>query len=191
LVISIPYDKFLIRPRAQAFKNNEICEFACVFCCLNAIVNIYMLSALQQRDDEIREPGTGGGLLRSVPRNVVQSIRAFRVTELQSEALRLSHHFLYANCSQAETRQQVLAAIAESFHVPRPYGKNFDTLRECLTDLMQKSGQQQGFLIVLEQLPTTQKFDREARENLLDVFRDAADFWADKKIPFRVFFSFQ
>ena len=31
----------------------------------------------------------------------------------------------------------------------------------------------------------------EARENLLDVFRDAADFWAEKKVPFRVFFSFQ
>ena len=35
------------------------------------------------------------------------------------------------------------------------------------------------------------KFDKEARENLLDVFRDAADFWGEKKIPFRVFFSFQ
>ncbi len=150
-----------------------------------------MLSAPMQRDDENQVPVTGGGLLRSVPRNVVQSIRAFRVTELQSEALKISHHFLYANCSQAETRQQVLAAIAESFHVPRPHGKNFDTLRACLTDLIYKSGPQQGFLIVLEQLPNTQKFDREARENLLDVFRDAADFWGDKKIPFRVFFSFQ
>ncbi len=184
-------DDFLVRPRAQTLKNNKTCDFACVFCCLNAIVNIYMLSAPLQRDEEIQEPGASGGLLRSVPRNVVQSIRAFRVTDLQSEALRLSHHFLYANCSQAETRQQVLAAIAESFHVPRPHGKNFDTLRDCLTDVMHKAGPQQGFLIVLEQLPNTQKFDREARENLLDVFRDAADFWADKKISFRVFFSFQ
>lgn len=150
-----------------------------------------MLSAPQQRDEEILEPGAGGGLLRAVPRNVVQSIRAFRVAELQSEAVRLSHHFLYANCSQAESRQQVLSAIAESFHVPRPHGKNFDALRHCLTDVFYKAGPQPGFLVVLEQLPNTQKFDREARENLLDVFRDAADFWADKKIPFRVFFSFQ
>jgi hypothetical protein len=43
---------------------------------------------------------------------------------------------------------------------------------------------------VLEQLPSTQKFDKEARENLLDVFRDAADYWAEKKVPFRVFYSF-
>ena len=31
----------------------------------------------------------------------------------------------------------------------------------------------------------------DARETLLDVFRDAADFWAEKKVPFRVFYSFQ
>jgi len=35
------------------------------------------------------------------------------------------------------------------------------------------------------------RFDREAREQLLDVFRDAADFWAERRIPFRCFYSFQ
>jgi hypothetical protein len=44
---------------------------------------------------------------------------------------------------------------------------------------------------VLEQLPDNARFDREAREQLLDVFRDTADFWADRKIPFRCFYSFQ
>ncbi len=149
-----------------------------------------MLAALPQREEQIQETASGGGLLRTVPGNVVQSIRAFRVTDLQSEATRLAHHFLYANASQALTRQQVLAVIAESFHIPRPLSKNYDALRECLTEQVLKAGPQQGFLVVLEQLPDTQKFDREARENLLDVFRDAADFWAEKRIPFRVFFSF-
>ena len=31
--------------------------------------------------------------------------------------------------------------------------------------------------------------DRESREQLLDAFRDAADFWSERKIPFRVFYS--
>ena len=30
----------------------------------------------------------------------------------------------------------------------------------------------------------------EAREVLLDVFRDAAEFWAERKVQFRVFYSF-
>lgn len=130
-------------------------------------------------------------LLKTVPPNVVQSIRAFRVPDLQDEAARLGHHFLYAYCASATTRPQVLASIAESFHFPRHFGKNCDALSDCLTDLTYKSGAQPGFLVVLEQLPNTPKFDREARETLLDVFRDAADFWAEKKVAFRVFYSFQ
>ncbi len=130
-------------------------------------------------------------LLKTVPPNVVQSIRAFRVVDLQEEAARLGQHFLYAYCADATTKQQVLAGIAEAFYFPRHFGKNFDALGDCLTDLAHKSGPQSGFLVVLEQLPNTQKFDKEARETLLDVFRDAADFWAEKKIPFRVFYSFQ
>ncbi|WP_334189285.1 barstar family protein [Noviherbaspirillum sp.] len=130
-------------------------------------------------------------LFKTVPPNVVQSIRAFRVADLQDEAARLGQHFLYAYCADAATKQQVLACIAEAFHFPKHFGKNFDLLRDCLTNLAHKSGPQPGFLVVLEQLPNTAKFDKEARETLLDVFRDAAEFWADKKVAFRVFYSFQ
>lgn len=130
-------------------------------------------------------------LLMRVAPNLVQAIRAFRVAELQDEAARLGHHFLYAHCSNALTKQQVCTRIGENFHFPRACSKNFDALRECLTDTISKAGPQPGFIVVLEQLPNTQKFDKEARETLLDVFRDAADFWAEKKVPFRVFFSFE
>jgi len=141
-------------------------------------------------------------LLMTVPPNLVQSIRAFRVAELQDEAARLGQHFLYAHCNAGVTKQQVLGIIAESFQFPKGIGKNFDGLRTTLTETMfnapaaaSAAGQgglpHTGFLVVLEQLPNTQKFDKEARETLLDVFRDAADFWADKKVPFRVFYSFE
>lgn len=130
-------------------------------------------------------------LFKTVPPNVVQSIRAFRVADLKNEATHLGQHFLYAYCAEATTKQQVLATIAEAFLFPKHFGKNFDALGDCLTDLPHKSGAQPGFVVVLEQLPNTQKFDKEAREILLDVFRDAADFWADKKVAFRVFYSFQ
>lgn len=130
-------------------------------------------------------------LLMTVPPNLVQSIRAFRVAELQDEAVRLGQHFLYAHCLAGATKQQVLAIIAESFLLPKIHGKNFDALRDCLTETLFGAGPQPGFLVVLEQLPNSQKFDKEARETLLDVFRDAADFWAEKKVPFRVFYSFE
>lgn len=129
-------------------------------------------------------------LLHTVRPNIVQSIRAFRVDELMAAAAAQGQHFLYANLSAAQTKQDVLEGIAEAFLFPRHFGKNFDALYDCLTDLVHKAGPQPGFVLVLEQLPATAKFDREMREQLLDVFRDAADFWAERRIQFRCFYSF-
>ena len=130
-------------------------------------------------------------LLQTVRPNIVQSIRAYRVDELQDAAQAAGQHFLYANLTQAQTKQDVMEAIAESFLFPSHFGKNLDALYDCMTDLVHKSGAQPGFVVVLEQLPDNPRFDREAREQLLDVFRDAADFWAERKIQFRCFYSFQ
>lgn len=128
--------------------------------------------------------------LQSVRPNIVQAIRAFRVEDLMKEAQDSGQHFLYANLSQAQSKQELLESIAQAFLFPSHFGKNLDALYDCMTDLVHKSGAQPGFIVVLEQIPDNAKFDRESREQLLDVFRDAADYWGDRKIPFRCFYSF-
>ena len=128
--------------------------------------------------------------LKGVRPNIVQSIRAFRVQELQDAATHLNQHFLYANLGNAQSKQDVLDMIAAQYTFPSHFGKNFDALYDCMTDLVHKSGPQPGFIVVLEQIPANAKFDKEAREQLLDIFRDASDYWADRKIPFRCFYSF-
>ncbi len=130
-------------------------------------------------------------ILQTVRPNIVQAIRAFRVDELMSAAQDMGYHFLYANLSKAQTKPEVLEGIAQAFLFPSHFGKNMDALYDCLTDMVNKSGAQQGFIVVLEQLPDNPRFDREVREQLLDVFRDTADYWADRKIAFRCFYSFQ
>jgi RNAse (barnase) inhibitor barstar len=128
--------------------------------------------------------------LRNVRPNIVQSIRAFRVQELQEAAQSLGQHFLYANVANAQTKQDVLDLIGQQFMLSVHVGKNFDALYDSMTDPLHKSGPQPGFIVVLEHIPATGKFDKEAREQLLDIFRDAADYWGDRKIPFRCFYSF-
>lgn len=130
-------------------------------------------------------------LLQTVRPNIVQSIRAYRVEDLMAAAQSADQHFLYANLTTAQSKQDVLEAIAEAFMFPPHFGKNLDALYDCMTDLVHKAGSQPGFVVVLEQLPDNPRFDREAREQLLDVFREAADFWAERRIPFRCFYSFQ
>ena len=129
--------------------------------------------------------------LKGVRSNIVQSIRAFRVKGLQETATALGHHFLYANLAPAQSKQDVLDLIAQQFMLPSHFGKNFDALYDCMTDPLHKSGPQPGFIVVLEHIPANGKFDKEAREQLLDIFRDTADYWADRKVPFRCFYSFR
>jgi RNAse (barnase) inhibitor barstar len=135
-------------------------------------------------------PQNSDSPLRSVRANIVQSIRAYRIQDLQDAASGLGHHFLYANLAQAQSKQEVLDLIAQQFMLPTHFGKNFDALYDCMTDPVHKSGPQPGFIVVLEQIPANAKFDKEAREQLLDIFRDTADYWADRKVPFRCFYSF-
>lgn len=114
--------------------------------------------------------------LKGVRSNIVQSIRAYRVSDLQEAAQSLGHHFLYANLAQAQSKQDVLDLIGAQFTLPSHFGKNLDALYDCMTDPLHKSGPQPGFMVVLEQIPANLKFDKEAREQLLDIFRDTADY---------------
>ena len=137
------------------------------------------------------ESGMGMDLpLKNIRPNIVQSIRAFSVTELQAAAEQLGHHFLYAKLSSALTKQDVLDLLVQQFKLATTGGKNFDALHDSMTDTVYKSGPQTGFVVVLEQVPANAKFDKEGREQLLDIFRDTADYWGDRKIPFRCFYSF-
>ena len=120
-----------------------------------------------------------------------RAIRAYRVEDLMQAAEAAGQHFLYANLSNAQSKQDVLDGIAAAFTFPAHFGKNLDALYDCMTDLVHRAGSQPGFVVVLEQLPDNPRFDREAREQLLEVFRDAAEYWGERRIPFRCFYSFQ
>lgn len=113
--------------------------------------NIMTQDNTQTDDDGGREDAMN--LFKTVRPNIVQSIRAFRVADLAESAASLGQHFLYANCAAATTKSEVLDVIAREFLFPKHFGKNFDALADCLTDMIYKAGPQPGFVIVLEGLP--------------------------------------
>src|SRR3954470_8593915 len=153
--------------------------------------DLFLTSLEREAEMETRlRPDIADTPLKGVRSNIVQSIRAFRVQDLQDSARSLGQHFLYANLANAQTKQDVLDLIAQQFILPTHFGKNFDALYDCMTDPVHKSGPQPGFIVVLESIPTNPKFDKEAREQLLDIFRDTAEYWAERKVPFRCFYSF-
>jgi RNAse (barnase) inhibitor barstar len=158
---------------------------------LNMKRDLFLTTEKETEMDKPLRPEISETPLKGVRSNIVQSIRAFRVQSLQESATALGHHFLYANLATAQSKQDVLDMIAAQFTFPQHFGKNFDALYDCMTDPLHKSGPQPGFIVVLEHIPANGKFDKEAREQLLDIFRDTADYWADRKVPFRCFYSFR
>jgi hypothetical protein len=129
-------------------------------------------------------------LLQSMRSNIVQSIRAHRPDVLMTAAQQSNHHFLYANLSSAQSKQEVLEGIASSFHFPVHIGKSLESLKDALTNQLVRAGAQPGFVVVLEQLPDNPRFDREDREQLVDIFREVSEFWDDRRTSFRCFYSF-
>ena len=86
----------------------------------------------------------------------------------------------------------MLREIASAFHLPAHFGGNLDALYDCITDLKPLDGTEQpGFAVILQNLPGDPGFASDERDALLDVFRDAADFFFDKQTAFRVFYSVQ
>lgn len=128
--------------------------------------------------------------LQNIRSNIVQAIRAYSIDDLARAAQDTGQHFLYAELTQAQTKADVLEIIARAFLFPEHFGKNLDALYDCLTNAVHSAGPQVGFIVVLDQIPGSARFDRDAREQLLDTFADVADFWADRKVPFRCFYSF-
>ncbi|MDO4233263.1 MAG: barstar family protein, partial [Lautropia sp.] len=105
-------------------------------------------------------------------------------------AQQTDQRLLDCDCSGAGSKAEVLAALGTGLQLPDYYGKNLDALYDCLTDLAPSpEASKPGFVLLIENLPDTNQLPADDRDSLLDVFRDAADFFYDNDVAFRVFYS--
>ncbi len=128
--------------------------------------------------------------LSNIPPQAVLPLGAYALDELRKEAVRADQQLLYVDLAGAHTKDDVMQALGRAFTLPAHFGRNLDALYDCVTDLRPTDdGQAPGFVVILENLPDTPEFGFEQRDALLDVFRDAAEFFFDRKTAFRVFYS--
>ena len=129
-------------------------------------------------------------VLSNIPAQAVLPLNAYDLAALKRAAESSDQVFLYADCSGASDKKSVLASIGRGFEFPGHFGMNLDALYDCLTDLVaDRRADKPGFLMVLEKIPAAEQLNIKARNALLDVFRDAADFFDDHDTAFRVFYS--
>lgn len=126
----------------------------------------------------------------NIPPQAVLPLGAYDKTELQRAAARADQTLLHSDCKGATDKQAVLTRLGEDLQLPDYFGRNLDALYDCLTDLEpNKDADRPGFVVILENLPDSSGFDSGDRSRLLDVFRDAADFFYEENTAFRVFYS--
>lgn len=122
-----------------------------------------------------------------LPAQTVRGLGDYEVEALRRWADDNGQRFVLVECSGCVDRKSVLQAVGHAFAFPEWYGANLDALYDCLTDLPERG--ERGWVVVLERLPHAPAFGAEQRDALLDVFRDAAEDFAQQRVGLRVFYS--
>jgi RNAse (barnase) inhibitor barstar len=130
------------------------------------------------------------GALSNIPSHAVLPLGAYDGQSLKRAAEAADQRLLAVDLAAASDKESVLAMIARAFSLPSHFGLNLDALYDSVTELEPRAGAEQpGFLVILQNLPDTVRFGGEQRDALLDVFRDAAEYFFDHGAAFRVFYS--
>lgn len=126
----------------------------------------------------------------------VQAVKNFTADHLRDAASSLGDRFSHVQFAQRvpavggrpTLKTEVLQTIGRTLDFAGHYGANLDALYDALVDM--GDAHEDGLVILLDRIPTGPGFDSDARESLLETFRDAADTLADSNKRFRVFYSF-
>ena len=126
--------------------------------------------------------------LDKLPPQTVRQSKGIARSRLREWARKSGQTLVEVNLGPCTDKGSVLREIARSLALPSWFGMNLDALYDSLTDLPERQPAE-GYVIALEQLPRTGDFGADERDALLEVFRDAAESFAELGITFRVFYS--
>lgn len=126
-----------------------------------------------------------------LPLQMVRVLRGIEIDALRQWATRRAQRWIEVPLDGVAGKAGVLAAIAHAFAFPDWFGMNLDALYDALTDLPAKlpEGGDCGYVILLGQLTRATDFTAGQRAALLSAFRDAARDFAERSVPFRVFYN--
>lgn len=99
---------------------------------------------------------------------------------LQREAEKQGWRFFYLDGAKIRDKKTFLDHVARAMDFPDYFGKNWDALNDCLTDLKSAS----GYIVLFE---SPDKFIAGSPSDwdvALDVFKTAIEFWRGVDVPF-------
>ena len=91
------------------------------------------------------------------------------------------------DAASIKTKSQFLGLLGRALTFPSWYGRNWDALEDCLTDLSWiEDG---GLLVEVEGYATYAQADPDGFAILLDIFKTSAEYWRSEGRPFWVIFT--
>ncbi len=103
---------------------------------------------------------------------------------LRGEAENAGWKIYFLNGKTIRDKKTFLEQIARAIKFPDYFGKNWDALQDCLTDL--QGIQVKGYVLVFE---SPERFIKSSPDDwavALDVFKSVIEFWQAQGIPFYV-----
>ncbi len=85
------------------------------------------------------------------------------------------------------SKAELLRRVAGAMRFPDWFGHNWDALADCLGDLSWLHAP--GYVVVLEHPQGLHRAEPETFAVALEVFAEAAAWWGEENVPFRVFVS--
>lgn len=83
---------------------------------------------------------------------------------------------------QCVDKDTALEAVARALELPEWFGANWDALADSINDLSWLPGER--YLLLLEHAERWRRRDSPGFETLLDICRNATEFWAEIGVPF-------
>jgi RNAse (barnase) inhibitor barstar len=80
------------------------------------------------------------------------------------------------------TKDRFLAALAQALGFPEWFGRNWDALEDCLTDMSWQPAA--GYVLILAHADEFRTADESSFALALRILQSAAEFWRDDGIPF-------
>ena len=115
----------------------------------------------------------------------------YRAVQLPSgleEAARQVHsRFVPVDASQANTKAQVLGLLGRTLEFPSWFGRNWDALEDCLTDVTWIGSH--GVVIPISGFGAYAKADPDGFSILLDIFKTSAEYWRGEGRAFWTVFT--
>ena len=85
--------------------------------------------------------------------------------------------FFHVDGRNVQRKEQLMTALATALRLPEHFGRNWDALEECLTDLDQVDGR--GYFLLYDHIDGLLDAHPDQFETLVEILRDAVKSWRE------------